>query len=324
MSESRAAERGRRRPGRPRGKRSAQQARLSESAEATDGRRRRHRSTLSGSGRVTAPQAMSPRRGTSSEANDAMDVAEEKSEASNIQQTRDTEAEHPTHEVDSEAIDQEVLDLPHNAQVAEDDVQASGENDRQSGLQLAERIRQLEAELHSVRNAFNLSQHAGEEQVVGSDDLTSAGLNELDEEHTSAPVLSSGSSSLGHDTVAAAAPKTSASGSGQLFRSPHGEVDTKQIKTPDDLPKWYEKDNQYQAFDFIELFQMCMISNNIQQVHWPAQLLAAVQNIDHKRWVLKHIVEKAHSAKVIKWESAKTIFIDYFTSADQREELRKL
>jgi len=38
-----------------------------------------------------------------------MDVAEEKSEASNIQQTRDTEAEHPAHEVDSEAIDLEVL-----------------------------------------------------------------------------------------------------------------------------------------------------------------------------------------------------------------------
>ena len=192
----------------------------------------------------------------------------------------------------------------------------TGENDRLSGPRLAERIRQLEIELFSVRDAF--SRQAAEERVVRSEDLTRAEFNDLDEVHSSAAVLSSGSSTLDQGRAAAAAlSRTSASGSGQPFRSHHAESDTKQIKTPDNLPKWYEKDNQYQAFDFIELFQMCMISNNIQQVHWPAQLLAAVQNIDHKRWVLEHIVEKAHSAKGLKWESTKSIFIDYFMSADQ-------
>ena len=97
---------------------------------------------------------------------------------------------------------------------------------------------------------------------------------------------------------------------------------SRQIKTPADLPKWYEKDNKLQAFDFIDVFEMCMLSANIAEVHWPKQLLAAMQNIDHKRWVLKNIVRKMDEH--FTWKSANRKFVAYFTSTDELEELRSL
>ena len=127
--------------------------------------------------------------------------------------------------------------------------------------------------------------------------------------------------SLGSGLPAAAA-SISAAPTSVLARLPRSEMDSKQIKTPENLPKWHEKENKLPAFDFIDVFRMSMISSNIQKIYWPAQLLAAVQNLDHKRWVLKNIVERMQTDSRFKWEAAQSAFIAYFTSTDQMEELR--
>ena len=122
---------------------------------------------------------------------------------------------------------------------------------------------------------------------------------------------------------------TSASSSGPISALAHPpssetDADSKQIKTPGDLPKWYRKDNRMKAFDFIDVFEMCMISANIGKKHWPQQLLSAVQDVNHKRWVREKLVDPSVMDVYFTWEIDKITFIDYFTTTDQLEDLREL
>lgn len=102
----------------------------------------------------------------------------------------------------------------------------------------------------------------------------------------------------------------------------HTEYEDKPIKSPDNMPKWAEKENRQLAFNFIELFEFSMTGANIPQRYWPNQLLQAVQSLAHKRWVSKHIIRKAQADVQFTWTLAKQAFIDYFNSSDQRDILR--
>lgn len=99
-------------------------------------------------------------------------------------------------------------------------------------------------------------------------------------------------------------------------------AEPKPLKAPDNLPKWYEKENRHQAFDFIELFEYSMTGACIPLSYWPNQLLNAVQYLDHKRWVSANIVNKMRVDGSFTWDDAKRVFMDYFTSSDQRNVLR--
>ena len=131
--------------------------------------------------------------------------------------------------------------------------------------------------------------------------------NRGDHMDTSSPISAS---SLGPGPQSAASSISSGPISA-LAHPPSSETDadSKQIKTPGDLPKWYRKDNRMKAFDFIDVFEMCMISANIGKKHWPQQLLAAVQDVNHKRWVREKLVDPSVMDVYFTWETARITFI---------------